>query len=42
MIGLQITLLLAFMLVVFVLTEPHDDDDEGGGKLQPVYVRPRQ
>ncbi len=39
MIGLKLTAIAALLLAFWLFTEDVDDDDEGGGTLQPVYVR---
>ena len=36
---LQLTAIAAFLLAFWLFTEDVDDDDEGGGTMQPVYVR---
>jgi hypothetical protein len=35
----QILLVLWVVLILWKLSQPPDDDDQSGGKLQPVYVK---
>jgi len=34
----QTFLVLWVFLILWKLSQPPDDDDKGGGKLQPIYV----
>jgi len=35
----QLLLVLWVILILWKLSQPPDDNDKGGGKLQPVYVK---